>query len=192
MDINTESAASELEIPEPQRRIQPSRHIDQLMLQTRAHHMHLSSMADIKANIMLTLAALIVTFSIGYLDDPLLRWPVMVMIGFCVVTILASAYAVMPKMDWNPAKADTTDTPGNILFFGNFLYTEYEAYWAKMQQILDEPERVYEAQVREIYELGTYLGHNKFRFIRIAYQSFLLGILSSAVVLGVVILVGLM
>jgi hypothetical protein len=188
MDINTESTASELEIPEPQRRIQPSRHIDQLMLQTRVHHMHLSSMADIKANIMLTLAALIVTFSIGYLDDPLLRWPVMVMIGFCIITILASAYAVMPMIDWGLGKSNTTKTPGHILFFGNFLHMEYEAYWAKMQHIIDEPERVYEAQVREIYELGTYLGHNKFRYIRIAYQSFLLGILSSAVVLGVVIL----
>jgi hypothetical protein len=94
----------------------------------------------------------------------------------------------MPMIDWGLGKSNTTKTPGHILFFGNFLHMEYEAYWAKMQHIIDEPERVYEAQVREIYELGTYLGHNKFRYIRIAYQSFLLGILSSAVVLGVVIL----
>ena len=75
--------------------IQPSRQIDQMLMQTRAHHVNLSSMADLKANIMLTLAALIVTFSIGYLDNPILRWPVTVMIFFCVITILAAAYAVM-------------------------------------------------------------------------------------------------
>ena len=55
-------------------------HLDHFIRQTRVHHMHLSSMADTKANIMLTISALIITFSIGHLSDPHLRWPVLVLI----------------------------------------------------------------------------------------------------------------
>ena len=62
--------------------ITPGTHLDHLLRQTRMHHVQLSAMADVKANIMLTLAAVVTTFSIGYLNDPLLRWPVVVLIFF--------------------------------------------------------------------------------------------------------------
>lgn len=177
----------DIEIETEQAVIEPRRHIDQLMLQTRAHHVQLSSMADIKANIMLTLAALIVTFSIGYLDDPLLRWPVLVMIFFCFVTIVSAAYAVMPKLNGRD-RSEAEISQSNILFFGNFMHMEYEAYMAKLEHVLRSPDRVYEAQIREIYELGVYLGRKKYRYIQIAYQSFLLGLVSSVVVYGIVVL----
>ena len=166
--------------------IKPSRQIDQLLMQTRSHHMHLSSMADLKANIMLTLAALIVTFSIGYLENPLLRWPVSVMICFCVVTILAAAYAVMPKFS-ERAQPDAKKSHGNILFFGAFMHMNYEAYLNTMEHIIRDPDHAYEVQIREVYELGTYLAHKKYRYIQIAYQSFLLGLISSIVVFGIVV-----
>ncbi|MAT97422.1 MAG: hypothetical protein CL608_09795 [Anaerolineaceae bacterium] len=81
--------------------IAPGTHLDHLLRQTRMHHVQLSSMADVKANIMLTLAAVVTTFSIGYLDDQTLRWPVVVLILFCVATVLFAAYAVMPKLDFD-------------------------------------------------------------------------------------------
>ena len=168
--------------------IAPANHLDQLLRQTRMHHMQLSSMADVKANIMLTLAAVVTTFSIGYLSDPVLRWPVVVLILFCVVTIFFAAYAVMPKLnfDYRPDNYQHC----NILFFGNFMNLNYEEFAEIMEEVMQSPERAYEAQVREVYELGAYLGYQKYRYVRLAYQSFLVGLVSAGLVFLVVELFG--
>ena len=168
--------------------IAPANHLDQLLRQTRMHHMQLSSMADVKANIMLTLAAVVTTFSIGYLSDPILRWPVVILILFCVITIFFAAYAVMPKLnfDYRPDNYQHC----NILFFGNFMNLNYEEFAEIMEEVMQSPERAYEAQVREVYELGAYLGYQKYRYVRLAYQSFLVGLVSAGLVFLVVELFG--
>ena len=165
--------------------ITPGTHLDHLLRQTRMHHVQLSAMADVKANIMLTLAAVVTTFSIGYLNDPLLRWPVVVLILFCILTIFCAAYAVMPKLNFD-FRPNVEKLDCNILFFGSFMNMEYEAYADVMREIMQTPEQVYEAQIREVYELGVYLGYQKYRFVRFAYQSFLLGLVCSGLVLLVV------
>jgi hypothetical protein len=76
---------------------QPSTHLDHMIRQTRAHHVQLSSMADMKANMMLTVAALLIPLSIRFLDDPRLQPAALTMIGFCILTVLLAAYAAMPK-----------------------------------------------------------------------------------------------
>ena len=162
--------------------ITPGTHLDHLLRQTRMHHVQLSAMADVKANIMLTLAAVVTTFSIGYLNDPLLRWPVVVLILFCILTIFCAAYAVMPKLNFD-FRPNVEKLDCNILFFGSFMNMEYEAYADVMKEIMQTPEQVYEAQIREVYELGVYLGYQKYRFVRFAYQSFLLGLVCSGLVL---------
>ena len=164
--------------------IAPANHLDHMLRQTRMHHTQLSAMADVKANIMLTLAAVVTTFSIGYLSDPLLRWPVVVLILFCVITISFAAYAVMPKLnfDYRPQNYQHC----NILFFGSFMNLDYEAFAEIMEEVMQAPDRTYEAQIREIFELGVYLGHQKYRFVRLAYQSFLAGLLCAGLLLVVV------
>lgn len=161
---------------------QPANHLDTMLRQTRMHHVQLSTMADFKANIMLTLASLIGTFSIGYLSDPVLRWPVVVLLLFCLATIVSAAYAVMPKLDFN-YRPDLKKDPGNILFFGNFMNLNYEEYAQTMEQVMSDSTHAYEAQVREVYELGVYLGYKKYRFVRLAYTTFIAGLLSSALTL---------
>ncbi len=165
--------------------IAPGSHIDHLLRQTRMHHMQLSSMADVKANIMLTLAAVVTTFSIGYLDDPKLRWPVIVLILFCMATVFFAAYAVMPKLDFD-YRPEIKNPDCNVLFFGNFMNLDYESYQEIMVEVMKSPENTYEAQIREVYELGAYLGHQKYRFVRLAYLSFLSGLVSGSMTLVIV------
>ncbi len=160
----------------------PANHLDHLLRQTRMHHAQLSAMADVKANIMLTLAAVVTTFSIGYLSDPLLRWPVIVLILFCVLTIFFAAYAVMPKLDFD-FRPNLEELNCNILFFGSFMNMEYEEYADIMSEVMQTPDKVYDAQIREVYELGVYLGYQKYRYVRLAYQSFLLGLVCAGLVL---------
>ena len=156
-------------------------HLDHFIRQTRVHHMHLSSMADVKANMMLTISALVITFSIGHLSNPYLRWPVVVLIISCLATIVSAAYAVMPKLDTG-FRPDLDRPDCNILFFGNFMNLEYEEYARLMEGVMNDPSRVYEAQVREVYELGVFLGQKKYAYVRLAYLFFICGLLASAAV----------
>ncbi|KAA3662880.1 MAG: hypothetical protein DWQ04_12175 [Chloroflexi bacterium] len=165
--------------------LQQGTHLDHLLRQTRMHHVQLSSMADVKANMMLTLASLVITFCIRYLTDPILRWPVFTLIGFCLVTIFAAAYAVMPKGP-NQVRPDLKNPNCDILFFGNFIHLAFDEYAEVMEQVMSDPNRVYEAQVREIYELGVFLATKKYRFIRIAYIAFITGLVVSGFVFLVV------
>ena len=163
----------------------PGPHIDQMLRQTRIHHVQLSSMADVKANMMLTLASLIITFCIRYLTDPILRYPVITLIIFCLITIFSAAYAVMPIAP-KEAKPDPKDPQCDILFFGNFMNLSYVEYKEAMEIVMSEPAHTYEAQVREVYDLGVFLGMKKYRFIRYAYSAFILGLFVSGVVFFVV------
>ncbi len=156
-------------------------HLDHFLRQTRVHHVQLSAMADVKANMMLTISALVITFSIGHLSNPLLRWPLLVLIVSCLATIVSAAYAVMPKLD-RGFRPDLDRPDCNILWFGNFMNLEYEEYARLMEGVMNDSSRVYEAQVREVYELGVFLGRKKYVYIRLAYLFFIFGLLASAAV----------
>lgn len=163
-------------------------HLDHFLRQTRVHHVQLSSMADVKANMMLTISAVVITLSIGHLSNPHLRWPVLVLIVSCLATIVSAAYAVMPKLD-REFRPDLDRPDCNILWFGNFMNLEYEEYARLMEGVMNNSSRVYEAQVREVYELGVFLGRKKYVYIRLAYLFFIFGLLAStAVFAGIEIL----
>lgn len=49
---------------------EPGGHLDQCIRQSRAHHVQLSYMADMKANMILTISSLMVPLSIRYLKEP--------------------------------------------------------------------------------------------------------------------------
>ncbi|MGF1526771.1 MAG: hypothetical protein ACFCBW_08260, partial [Candidatus Competibacterales bacterium] len=80
----------------------PGSHADHLLRQTRMHHEHLSTMADLKANMLITLSSVIISLSLPHLDKPRLALGLGVMMGFCLATVVLSAYATMPKLRLRP------------------------------------------------------------------------------------------
>ena len=72
--------------------------VNYLLQQTRAHHVQLSSMADLKANMLLTMASIVVTLAAPQAMKAGSQLPLLVLIGFSLLTILLAAYAVMPKV----------------------------------------------------------------------------------------------
>jgi hypothetical protein len=162
---------------------QPGAHLDHMLRQTRIHHVQLSSMADIKANMLLTLASLVFTVAAPQAMRPQLRWPALVLMAFCLITIGFTIYAVMPKVTLKERAGNAPEERNamfNLLFFGDFVEMPYERFANEMERILNDPSQLYEAQVREIYTLGSFLAKKKYRFLRLAYQTFLAGLLASA------------
>ncbi|SDR93830.1 Pycsar system effector family protein [Opitutus sp. GAS368] len=160
--------------------------INYLLQQTRVHHMQLSSMADLKANMLLTMASIVVTLAAPQAMKAGSQAPLLVLIGFSLLTILLAAYAVMPKLPFSGRHAAVPDVQSpqfNLLFFGDFIGLTYEQFEEEMEQVMNDPSRVFQVQVREIYTLGVFLAQKKYRYLRLAYMTFILGLFASFITL---------
>jgi hypothetical protein len=164
---------------------QPSGHLDQMIRQTRAHHVQLSQMADSKANMIMTVASILVPLSIQYLKIPQYRAAAMIMIGFCILTVVLSAYAALPKtkIKRQPVDLSAARNPSfNLLFFGAFADMNYAEFLKAMKEVMNSTDQTYEVQLREIYIMGQYLERSKYRFVRLSYLSFITGLIFSTCV----------
>lgn len=160
-------------------------HLDHLVRQTRMHHTQLSSMADMKANMLLTITSVVITLSVRYITEPHLKWATTVLIVFCLLTIGLATYAVMPKVPffYKQRKAVDIRAPSfNLLFFADFVRLPYKEFEMAMEEVMNDQSLTYEVQIRELYTLGTFLAKKKYLFLRLAYITFIIGAFASAFV----------
>lgn len=159
----------------------PSGHIDQMMRQTRGNLIQLSSMADVKSSMLLTLSSVVLTLAGRYVGDPDFG-PAVIVLGICcLMTIALATYAAMPKVPVIAGgDADLADPRFNLFFFGDFVRMDYAAFEHAMQGVMNDPSRTYEMQVREVYTLGRFLAERKYRYLRLAYLAFIAGLVASA------------
>jgi hypothetical protein len=131
---------------------------------------------------LLTVASLIITLAAPHFANPALRWAALTMILFCLATIALAIYTVMPKVrshSSSEGEATAAKPAFNLLFFGDFAQMPYDEFESRMEVVLNDPSRLYEAQVREIYTLGAFLAAKKYRPLRMAYLTFLIGLFAS-------------
>src|SRR5689334_201808 len=148
---------------------------DNILRTTQQHHVALSTMADTKANIIITVSSIVLTLSIGKLDQPELRTSVIVLMGFTLLALLLAILAVLPK--YRPLRLTTVELPPNfnLLFFGHFAELSRERYLAEIARTLKPDGSIYSAMAHDIYSLGYYLAHYKYRYLRLSYLCFLAG-----------------
>jgi hypothetical protein len=147
--------------------------------------LQLSSMADLKANMLLTMASVIASLTVPHLVKEQLKWPALILLGFCLVTIILAALTVMPRL---PAthkgeRPDPKSSGFNLLFFGDFAHLSFEEFEREMEEVMNDVSRTYEAQVRDVYLLGKFLADKKYRLLRLAYLAFIGGLVLSAATL---------
>jgi hypothetical protein len=100
----------------------PERNPADVMLRTtQQHHVALSTMADTKANIIITVSSIVLTLSMGRLDQPELRASVLTLTVFTLLALLLAILAVLPK--YRPLRLTTTELPPNfnLLFLTGFV-----------------------------------------------------------------------
>jgi hypothetical protein len=148
---------------------------DNVMRTAQQHHVHLSAMADTKANIIITVSSIVLTLSLGRLADPNLRISVLILAGFTLVALLLAILAVLPK--YRPIRIKGEELPENfnILFFGHFAELPRERYLAEINKVLMPDGSPYKTWALDLYSLGTYLSHHKYRYLRYSYLFFLAG-----------------
>ena len=148
---------------------------DNLLRTAQQHHVALSNMADTKANIIITVSSIVLTLSLGRMNDPELRLSVLTLAGFTLLALLLAILAVLPK--YRPLKLDGERIPEgfNLLFFGHFSALSRERFLSEMAHALTPDGSPYAVWSNDIYSLGTYLARYKYRYLRYSYLSFLTG-----------------
>lgn len=159
--------------------------IQTMLRLTSENHMRLSEMADNKANILISVNAIIISVILSVLIrkievDKHLAIPTFIFLATALTTIIISILATRPKItNGNFTREDILNRKTNLLFFGNFFKSELEEYKWGMSTMMKDPNYLYGTLVDDIYYLGKVLGR-KYRLVRIAYNVFMIGIIVSA------------
>ena len=161
----------------------PERNSGDVLLRTmQQHHVQLSVMADTKANILITVSSIILTMVLGNLNDPDLRPAMLTLAGFILAALLTAVIAVLPK--YRPLRVGPGPLPEsfNLMFFGHFAELPRERFLAEIAESLKADGSVYSTMARDVYAIGYYLAHYKYRFLRLSYLFFLGGFVFACLV----------
>ena len=158
------------------------------------NHMKLSDIADAKANILLSVNAIIISVALSTLipklDNPSnahLIWPAISLISFSVVAIIFSIFSTRPKITQGTfTREDIKNRNVNLLFFGNFHDVSIEDYKHGMREMMADKEYLYDSLITDLYFLGKVL-HKKYNLLRVTYNVFLVGLLISISVFAVML-----
>jgi HD superfamily phosphodiesterase len=168
--------------------------IQTMLRLTSENHMRLSDMADGKANILISVNAIIISVILSVLmrrlqTDTYLTIPTIIFLSSSVCTIVVAILATRPKISsgrFSEMDIDTKKT--NLLFFGNFYKCTQEEYEKAMAKMMVDAEYLYGSLVKDIYQLGVVLAR-KYRLIRWAYNIFMIGIIVSVIAFAAAVII---
>ena len=146
-------------------------------------HVHLSQMADQKANMLLAATFLIFTIAIGQARSNAEPLPLLILGVGAFFSAVLSILAVMPSTHFK------TGGRLNILFFGSFEKMREDEYIERMLSEIRSEEGFLSIMARDLYQNGVVLARKKYRLLGYAYRTFLAGLCLGfvAVVLSVVV-----
>jgi len=154
------------------------------------NHNNLSSMADSKANIMISVNSIIISIMVSVLLGRLayyknLTIPTIILITVCLGAIIFSILATRPKVSTGTfTEEDIKSKKVNLLFFGNFFNMRLEDYNWAMNEMMNDKEYLYGSMLKDIYYLGIVLAR-KYKYLRISYNIFMYGLIISMIAFGI-------
>ncbi|MEO8253137.1 MAG: Pycsar system effector family protein [Flavobacterium sp.] len=164
----------------------PDRGIDTLFRVTLSNHTRLSGIADSKANILLSVNAIIISVALSTivpkLDSPSnahLVIPTFIMLMFSVISIVFAILSTRPKVTTGTfTRQDIEDRKVNLLFFGNFYKMPLDEYEWAVNEMMKDNTYLYNSMIKDLYYLGIVLDR-KYKLLRITYNIFMFGIVIS-------------
>ena len=166
----------------------PERGIETMFRVTLKNHITLSNIADTKANILLSVNAIIVSLVlsnlVSKLDNPsndYLIWPTTIFVIFTVLSIILSIMATRPNVTSGKfTKEDVANKKVNLLFFGNFHKMSLKDFEWAMGEMMQDREYLYSSMKKDLYFLGLVLD-KKYKILRLTYSVFMIGIIVSVI-----------
>lgn len=164
----------------------PERGIETMFRVTLNNHTRLSEIADSKANILLSVNAIIISIALSTLIPKLdapsnahLIMPTLVMLLFSVASIIFAIMSTRPKVTRGVfTPEDVAQKKVNLLFFGNFYKMPIESYLKAVNEVMKDRDYLYDSMIKDLYYLGLVL-NRKYKLLRITYTVFMIGIIVS-------------
>ncbi|WP_139925459.1 Pycsar system effector family protein [Hymenobacter sp. DG01] len=187
---------------------EPKRGIETMFRTMYSNHMKLSDMADKKANMMISLNAvlmsLIITYfgaklgsktaalsNVGLIRNPIIAVPMGILLATALASVITAILCAQPDVTsfkWLKRSPQiATNRRVNLLFFGNFSKLSLDDFQHGMTEIMGQKEALYTNMVTDIYYLGDVLT-KKYRLLRLSYTIFMVGLILTALSFGIALL----
>ena len=155
-----------------------------LLRTTQQHHVHLSLVADQKANILLACNSIILSLSLSRMDFLEAYWCAYTMLSASVISMLLALLVVAP-LSLKKKRPHPDDRNFNLLFFDHFNTLPFDQFRDRMFNTMESSERVQEAMVKDIYQIGKVLTTRKYLFLKLSSQVFMFGVIASVILLAI-------
>jgi putative nucleotidyltransferase with HDIG domain len=168
----------------------PERGIQTFYRTALRNHIKLSDIADTKANILLSVNAIIISLVLSNLlskldSNPFLVIPSAIFVVSSTITMILAVIATRPNVTRGEfTKEDVEQKRVNLTFFGNFHRMELSQYQWAIEELLKDRDYVYSSLTKDLYFLGKVLDR-KYRILRWTYTIFVLGIIISILAFGI-------
>lgn len=166
------------------------RSIETMFRNTMRTHVAFSSMADTKANIMISVNTLVLTIIVSVMIRKLDTNPHLVIptAMLTLTSLLALIYAILvtrPKITSGTfSSEDIKNKKTNLLFFGNFYNVSLKDFAWGMKEMIEDRNYLYDAMITDFYYLGQVLG-KKYKQLRICYTIFMFGVIISVIAFAI-------
>ena len=170
----------------------PERGIETMFRVTLRNHITLSDIADTKANILLSVNAIIISLALSNLLPKLdkvsnyyLIIPTVIFVVFTITTIILSVIATRPNITSGKfTKEDVKNKKVNLLFFGNFHKMSLDDFEWAIGEVMKDKDYLYSSMTKDLYFLGKVLDR-KYKILRITYMIFIIGLVISVLAFGI-------
>jgi len=169
------------------------RGVETMYRTTYRTHINLSSIADNKANIMLSINAIIISIVVSILIPRFavqkeLIAPTVLLLVVCLSALVFAILSTRPKItEGKFTPGDIRDRKVNLLFFGNYHKMDIEVFHNGMMEMIKDSEFLYSSLTRDLYYLGVVLS-KKYTYLRICYGIFMYGLISAVLFFGISVL----
>ncbi|MDH3648358.1 MAG: DUF5706 domain-containing protein, partial [Saprospiraceae bacterium] len=162
------------------------RGVETMFRVTLRNHNQLSRIADNKANIMLSINAIMLSIVVSSLtpkldSNPRLILPTIIIIIVCMISIILATLSTRPKItSANYSDEKFLDNSFNILFFGNFYQLPLDKFEWGINRLMRNEELLYGSLSKDLYYLGLVLA-KKYKYLYLCYNIFMVGIFVAAI-----------
>ncbi|MEM6631043.1 MAG: Pycsar system effector family protein, partial [Bacteroidota bacterium] len=176
------------------------RGVDTVYRVTLKNHMDFSSIADGKANMIISINTLVLSIiitvgsaglSMGQafmIERRMLIIPLVILMLSSLIAIVFAVLSAIPKVSQNIfAKEDIAAHKVSMLYFGNFLQLSKPEFVDYLKDLKEDQEILYDDLSKDLYSLGQVL-QKKYRLLTISYRVFIGGLVLSVVALLVILL----
>jgi predicted metal-dependent HD superfamily phosphohydrolase len=166
------------------------RGVETMYRNTYRTHINLSSIADNKANIMLSINAIIVSITVSTLvprfaEMPRIIAPTVALLIVCLLSIVFATLSTRPKVtEGRFTREDIENRRSNLLFFGNFYRMNLDDFHWGMMEMIKDSDFLYSSMTRDLYYLGIVLA-KKYAYLRICYNIFMYGLIAAVLIFAI-------